>query len=117
MSRNQYVIDFDAKAAEVLKEDGMNRAVLGAESLIPGWGDMAFEMLKTFLMEHAGQFMMEDVRAYSYKKGLPRPERDQAWGAIVRRAFKSGLIAKIGQGIAKDPTRHRGYTALWERIA
>lgn len=115
MSQVQDTINFDVPIAEVYKTEGMTRALLNAESKIPCWGGYALQMLRKFIGTHTGPFMMEDVRAYAYANGLPRPERDQAWGAIVRRAFKCGIIVKIGQGVAKDPTRHRGYTALWEK--
>lgn len=94
----------------------MRRALLSAESKNSLWPAQAMDMLRRFVESYGGPFMVEDVRAFAYKQGLQHPDLDQAWGAIVRRAAKSGLIVKIGQGVAKDPTRHRGYTALWQRI-
>lgn len=115
MNQAQLTIDFNVPAAEVYREDGIKRALLSAEAVIPGWGDSALAMLRRFIAYHSGPFMTEDVRAFAYANGLPHPQRDKAWGGVIRRAFKSGLINKVGQGVAKDPTRHRGYTALWEK--
>lgn len=113
MAQEQMIIEFDTRKAEAYRQDGMNRALMNTESKNPQWAAQALDILKRFIASHSEPFMVEDVRAFAYKQGLQHPERDQAWGAIIRRACKNGLINKIGQGIAKDPTRHRGYTAIW----
>ncbi len=115
MAQEQITIDFNVSQAEAYKEDGMRRALLSAESKNPDWAAQALDMLRRFIASHSDPFMVEDVRAFAYREGLPHPDRDQAWGAIVVRAAKMGIIVNVGVAVAKDPTRHRGYTALWQR--
>lgn len=100
-----------------LRDIGIQRAVEHADAEIPSWSDIAFDNLRMFLRYAPdSQFMGEDVRGYATTRGLPDPPDKRAWGAVMLRAARAGLIRKIGYAHAKDPKVHRSINPLWERV-
>lgn len=44
---------------------------------------------------------------------LPEPPEPRAWGAIVMRAAKAGLIVRVGYAPVKDPRSHHSPKSVW----
>lgn len=64
------------------------------------WRDAAFIELKTFVARHPTMdFLAYDVREFAKNRGLPAAATDAAWGAVMVRAKKEGLIQRVGFGI------------------
>jgi hypothetical protein len=101
-------------AAVLAKEEGIQRAVDHADKVIEGWSDEAYRFLKTFLI-HKSEFLTEDVREAA--NGIvPEPPSLKAWGGVITRATKDGLITSIGFRKAKHVRSHQRPSTLWRRI-
>ena len=111
---------FDSEG-KVLRDIGMQQAVDHAERVEPGWKESAYRYLENFLT-YAGRygiksFMAEDIRAWAHQNGLNRPPHNRAWGSVIMKAAKRGLIVKIGIGQVKNPAAHSANAAIWRRAA
>ena len=58
------------------------------------WADQAYEFLKDYIGYNA-EFKTEDLRAAS-ELIIPEPSSKRAWGGVIRKAVKAGLIERIG---------------------
>lgn len=68
------------------RDEGMTRAVDRANRVEPEWSGQALGYLRHYASEHAGAFLIEDVRAWAEERGLPAPPDARSWGAVTRRA-------------------------------
>ena len=93
--------------------DGMNQALEHAEEVYENWGDHAFEMLKRYPGE---QFMAEDVREWAESMGFPSAPSNRAWGGVIARARRAGIIRRIGYRAVNNPKAHRTPATLWGRV-
>ena len=109
--------------AAARRDTGMERAVARADRAVEFWSEDAYafvfeicSMLKSpKAKEHglssATTFLTEDVRAYAEKRGLTPPPDQRAWGAVMQRAAKHGLIRRIGYMPARSS--NLSPKALW----
>lgn len=104
----------DLLSGNDLKELGIYKAVAHADSVYEDWSDNAFKILKEFVRFHDEPFMCEDVRQYA-NNYLPAPPNDRAWGAIILRGKKDGIIKHYGFGQVRNPRAHRANASLWQR--
>ena len=109
-------IELFPETGEKLANQGIKKAINHAEKDIPGWATLAFECLKSYLRycppDH--EFMAEDVRKFSQSTYfLPEPPNLRAWGGIMRRAQRAGLIRAIGTRKVVNPTAHCANATLW----
>lgn len=96
-------------------EIGMRRAIDHANRVEPTWSDQAYSILRE-VVAIRDQFITEDVRRYADERGLARPPDSRAWGAVMIRASKAGLVKKIGWATATDPKVHANPTSLWKSL-
>lgn len=104
----QTEIDFTGKD---LMEAGIDQAVSHADAVSPAWSDTAY----AFLLEYAAterEFMAEDVRAAAAGK-VAQPPSLRAWGGVMLRAAKAGLITKIGFRSVSNPKAHCATGGVW----
>lgn len=106
---NQLAIDFSA--ARIGRDAGMNCAIDHAERDSAGWGDRAYAYLTSYIVRHQSDFMTEDVRLYAAAEGLDPPPDNRAWGAVIVRAVKLGVLRKTGFAPAK--TGHCRPMQIW----
>lgn len=99
----------DAKAG---RDFGMQRAIDHADATRHDWSEGAYDLLKTYsrIMQ---EFMTEDVRLWADSRGFAPPPDTRAWGAVVNRAVREGLIVRTGYAPSK--TGHMRPTAVWKR--
>jgi hypothetical protein len=97
-----------------LRDFGIKTAEDNANSKIDNWSNDAYEFLKTYCIT-AKEFMAEEVRVCSLGK-IERPPNDRAWGAIIVRAVKEGLIKRKGYQCVQNSKAHRTPATLWEVI-
>lgn len=95
-----------------LAERGAAAAARSAERVHPGWGELAYETLVAFARSR-DRFMVEDLRAHATEAGLPPPPDSRAWGLVVRRAMRAGIIRRIGYEPGRNPACHGRPTAVW----
>lgn len=102
---------FDFEAARAARDAGIHRATAHADRVNPKWSDDAY----AFLERHARTsplFTTEDVRAASAGE-VPDPPDSRAWGGVVLRAVRAGLLELDGYMTARDPKVHCNVVKRW----
>lgn len=95
----------------VLRDRGIQQATDHAGRQ---WSDQAYDFLLKFLKTNT-TFMAEDVRTASIGF-VPEPPSKRAWGGIIVRAAKQGLIQKVGFRNVKNAKAHCTPAAVWESL-
>jgi hypothetical protein len=96
-----------------LAKEGMDRAETAQERRHANWGGMAYACLVSYAHEHQ-EFTTELVRAYSEGNGLPA-SNGSAWGPVIRRALREGLIEFAGYEQSSMPSRHLNNVRIWRK--
>lgn len=108
--------ELNFQEAEILRDNGIAAAREGADFKIPNWSDQASDMLSRFLVMHPNRpFKAENVREWATLEGLPQPPHQRAWGAIIRKAAKEGLIEFCGYAKTSNPRAHCTPAGLWRK--
>lgn len=107
----QQELNFGAK----LKEDGIKQAVDHADAEEFGWSEKAYAYLLEYLKGKSEEFMAEEVRVSS-DKIVSAPPSNRAWGGVMLRALKAGLIRKTGFGLVKNAKAHQCLATTWIRV-
>jgi len=98
------------RTGQELRDRGIEQAVSHAGQK---WTDQAYQFLLLFCNGHA-EFMAEDVRRAS-KGCVPEPPSKRAWGGVIVRASKAGLIERVGYRQVKNAKAHCTPAAVWRR--
>lgn len=98
-----------------LRDAGMQTAIAHAALVDPDWPAKALQALREYLFFNRGvDFMAEDVRAYAYSElRLPRPPHCRAWGSIMFKAAREGLIRRVRLAPVKTASSHRANASVW----
>jgi hypothetical protein len=104
---------FEAKAG---RDAGIKKAIDNATAKIPGWDELAYQFLLTFIKDHSEVFMAEDVRLAAHKARFPEPPNPRAWGSIFVRASKEGKIKNLGFGKKRGADAHCTPSIRWEPV-
>lgn len=96
------------------KQKGMIQAIENADNHNKSWSVLAYRYLCDYVSKHKEPFLTEDVRLSSTNV-VPQPPSNRAWGQIIIKASKSGVIHKIGYGTTKSKKSHRTPASLWQR--
>ena len=94
----------------------IDSSVEHADAVIPSWSDNAFALLVAYLGKHDGEFCSDQVRSWATNNGLEEPPNRHAWGAVMLRAKREGLIKKNGMGtyhFPDSPNTHGKPTNFW----
>lgn len=102
---------------ERLKEIGMQMAVDNADSKVESWSQHCYDLLKQYLKINRGEFFAEFFRQWTEDK-LPLGEgvSKRAFGGVMSRAAKDGLIKKVGTGKVTNYKAHACYATIWKAI-
>lgn len=107
---------FSRPTGAQLRDDGMERAVEHADAVKPKWSDDAFEHLRRFA-ESLHTFTSEDVREVAERDGLAVPPDSRAWGGVVIRAVRAGIIVHNGDyRKARAPKVHCSIGSVWRSL-
>lgn len=101
---------FEATAA---RDAGMQTAIEHAEAVHEVWSDKAYAFLLSYARNCKQPFMVEDVRAASMEN-VPEPPSKRAWGGIVAKAAKAGIIQHAGYAQVKNIKAHCTPAAVWK---
>lgn len=71
-------------------------ATAHADAVHAGWAEQAGMLLALYVSQHQGEFMSEDYQAFAFNHGLPQPPDGRAFGTVMVKAQRDGLIEKIG---------------------
>lgn len=103
----------DRRAA---RDEAINRATGHADAVEPAWSERAYAHLLAYpALPRGAAFMAEDVRKFAEEQGLPTPPDPRAWGGVVQRAVRVGIIESAGFGYSKNRRAHLRPTAIWRR--
>ena len=94
-----------------LRDKGIKQAVNHANDKHDKWSDKAYNFLVSYIKSQH-EFMTEDLREASEKE-IPKPPSNRAWGGIVVRAARAGLINKVGFSNVKNPKAHHTPASIW----
>ena len=99
--------------AEKSRDLGINRAAANAGQ---AWSDDAYRCLQIFI-RYAGPevtFMAEEARWYAHEgMELDQPPDPRAWGHVMLRAAKAGLLQRDGYAPSSAASRHKGPATVW----
>jgi hypothetical protein len=98
-----------------LRDAGIALAVEHAEQVIPDWKEKAFSMFVEWLSGWpcGYKFLMEDARQSLEVRGLPAPPSLRAYGHLIVRAKKEGLIIHSGYRQVKNVRAHCANASVW----
>lgn len=110
----QTSITFDRAIGSALRDQGIERAERKANAMHKDWSETAYDFLKGYIKINP-VFQVEDVR-YASQGVVPSPKSQRAWGGIIRRAAKEGLIFRAGYKNVKNILAHRTPAAVWKSV-
>lgn len=101
-----------------LAQAGMNRAIVHADEVVENWSEDAYSMFLKYISQFGSgyRFIGEQARTYAEAMKLPKPPSLRAWGAIMVRAAKSGVITKVGYSQVRNSKAHGANCSLWEVV-
>jgi hypothetical protein len=105
---------FKKITGSLLMKLGIKKAVEHANVEVNGWSDQAYNFLLHYIKNHK-EFMVEDLREAS-QGTVPVPPSTRAWGGIVVKASKAGVIKRKGFKNVKNVKAHCTPATLWEVI-
>ena len=101
----QPLLDFDAPparaASEARRDLGVSRSASAARRNAPGWEDAAVAAVREFAITHDA-FIAEDVRETF---ATPADVDRRAWGAVMQRAVREGIVRADGYAPANSSNR------------
>lgn len=101
-----------------LKQAGIHLAAEHAETKHQGWNEEAFSALKLFLTWNKSPFMCETFRAFAESEcNVPPPPSGRAYGAVILRAKKEGLIQHVCFKQVSNPRAHRANASQWVKVS
>ncbi len=94
-----------------LRDKGIKQAVNNANNAHDKWSDKAYNFLVSYIKSQH-EFMTEDVRVASEKE-IPKPPSNRAWGGIILRAVRAGLIIRDRFSNVKNVKAHKTPATVW----
>ena len=94
-----------------LRYKGIKKAIDNANSTHEKWSDKAYKFLLDYIKSHQ-EFMTEDLRTASEKE-ISKPPSNRAWGGIILRAVRAGLIHRVGFANVKNVKAHKTPATVW----
>lgn len=113
MTVTQGSIAFDWTTGTQLRDAGIRLASENAEAKEPGWNEDAYNLLKDFIKTVTGDFLCEDFRSYCEAHNFKTPPSLRAYGGIIMKASKDGLIRRVGYAQVKNPKAHAANASRW----
>ena len=99
-----------------LRDKGIKQAIDNADDTHDKWSEKAYKFLLDYIKYGEGrdqyEFMTEDVRVAS-ESAIPKPPSNRAWGGVILRAAKAGLINRVGFSNVKNAKAHRTPATVW----
>lgn len=103
---------FTPAIGKALADDGAQRALDHADIQFGSWSDRAYEFLQRYI-EQKVPFRVEQVRKAAQDAGLPHAPDARAWGGVLMKAKKAGLLKHMGWVPCDDPNGHSHPVSLW----
>ena len=94
-----------------LRDKGIKQAISNANDTHDKWSDKAYKFLTGYIKSQH-EFMTEDLRMASEKE-IPKPPSNRAWGGIILRAVRAGLITRDRFSNVKNVKAHKTPATVW----
>ena len=94
-----------------LRDKGIKQAINNANDTHEKWSEKAYKFLVDYIKSHK-EFMTEELRIDSEKE-IPKPPSNRAWGGIILRAVRAGLVHRVGFSSVKNIKAHRTPATVW----
>ena len=94
-----------------LRDKGIKQAIDNADNTHEKWSDKAYKFLVNYIKSQ-NEFMTEDLRLASEKE-IPKPPSNRAWGGIILRAVRAGLITRDRFSNVKNAKAHKTPATVW----
>ena len=94
-----------------LRDKGIKKALDNANNIHDKWSEKAYKFLLKYI-KYQYEFMTEDVRVAS-EKAIPKPPSNRAWGGVILKAVRSGLINRVGFSNVKNAKAHKTPASVW----
>lgn len=101
-----------ARQGELLRDEGMQRAVDHADRETAQWSNRALAAVRVIAILNE-TFTTEAVVQYATEKGVPLAPDPRAWGAVVRTAVKRGYMRPGHYEKSLNPRAHRRPVQVW----
>lgn len=108
-------IQLDLLEAIEERDKGIQKAIDHADAVTPDWSQLAYEELKRFLQETPGEFMAESFRAHCAVVNFPLPPSSRAFGGVILRASKAGIIRRVRFDQVSNKRAHACFASVWRR--
>lgn len=106
------LFDWQARREAFERADaGAQAAAEHADREHEGWQEDAYKLFMQFA-SGCESFQTEEARLWAHEQGLPLPPDGRAWGAVTKRAMRSGL-QRIGYAATKSPNCHGNPKSVW----
>lgn len=93
---------------------GALRAAKHADWVEASWQAKAHGLLMRFL-GGSGSFQCQHVINYAKHHDFPAPPDDRAWGMVMLRAARQGIIYKVGYEPSISLRQHGRPCAVWRK--
>lgn len=107
----------DEAAACAARDEGIRIAEAHAASQSPDWPELAWFFLKAAVeWRNLSRFQTTDFRKWAEARGLPRPPDPRAYGGVMRRAARAGMIVADGYAPKTDSQAHCCPATIWRAL-
>lgn len=97
---------------EERRDQGIENATQHANRVRREWSAQADAYAKMMIARRGFKpFLLEEIVEASKRDGVPQPPDGRAWGGVIIRLAKEGLVRKMGYGAAK--TSNTSPKVLW----
>jgi hypothetical protein len=94
------------------RDKGIAKAIDHANQVHESWGEKAYGMFRDFIYKRKCEFMCEDFR-HAVTGLLPNPPHNRAFGNVLMRAAKAGLIERVRYAPVRNVKAHRANASVW----
>jgi hypothetical protein len=109
---DQVLFDVPVLTGKQTRDIGIKQAEDHANQVHDKWSDQAYKFALDYLKFHPAM-MGEDIRKVS-EGFIPHPPSLRAWGSIIVRLRKEGLITQVGFNQVRNPKAHCANAACWK---
>lgn len=96
------------------KTEAIEKSELAQNNKVANWSEKAIQLLRTY-SKTVRDFITEDFREYAEANGLEVPTEPRAYGGIMVRAKKAGIIQSTGEyRCMKNAKSHSCPKVVWE---
>lgn len=106
-------LEQEKPGAAELRDKGIKKSAEHAEHVRHGWQSDAVAAIHAY---PGKEFQSDKLRAFAYANGLDLPPSNRAWGAVMQRAVKEGLVEFVRYAPSTSPKQHRCPTSVWRKL-